>query len=87
MNCTWQDPPDKNCTNEAKHPWRTQDGRELWAHLCTIHHNELTAGVASPDVRMMLRCWVRAGGGPKVMTARTVGLMTTKELERHGTTD
>lgn len=71
--CTWQDPPDKQCERLAAIDHVSKDG-ETWARLCKEHDKELTDSQADPiNVPLMLRCWVRAGGGHKIMAARLTG--------------
>jgi hypothetical protein len=70
MQCTWVEPKTGRCHNLATLPQIAKDG-ERWANLCNAHDAELSLSVDSLDVRMMLSSWVRAGGGPKKMAART----------------
>jgi hypothetical protein len=76
--CTWQDPPDRRCPNEATKPQVGTTG-EQWADLCEHHAVELDASIACVnaqdykpvrDIRNMMRCWVSAGGGAKKMAKR-----------------
>lgn len=70
IKCTWQDPPDKLCERLAAIDHTTQDG-EVWARLCKEHDKELVDSQSDPiNVPLMLRCWVRAGGGHQKMAAR-----------------
>lgn len=68
FNCTWQDPPDKRCENLGMHEEVDKDGK-IWANLCQEHHQELEYAIDKDpfDIPLMLRCWVRAGGGAKKM--------------------
>ena len=35
----------------------------IWADLCTTHNNEFERAMAGPDVKVILRSWVKAQGG------------------------
>jgi hypothetical protein len=65
--CTW-----KECTERAAHEQRGNDGT-VWANLCAQHHAELGAAIGSTDVRVLLRAWVRAGGGADATARRLDG--------------
>ena len=71
IRCTWQDPPDKDCTAEAMHPQVAKDG-EVWANLCDAHDKELNDVITTEpfSAKRMLRNWVRAAGGSMRMTKR-----------------
>ena len=64
MKCTWT-----NCTNEASVPQLSKDGTQ-WANLCPEHNNELDESMTNPDVRIMLRCYIQAQGGPSKAAER-----------------
>ena len=63
MTCTWV-----GCTRIAKFPQTTKDG-EVWANLCAEHAKELESGLTA-TAPIILRNWVRAGGGAEKMAAR-----------------
>jgi hypothetical protein len=79
IRCTWFDPPDQRCAQEAQHP-QIGDGGKMWANLCPEHHaemerasNEFLDSNGKTDkkrIGWMLRCWVRASGGAKKMVKR-----------------
>lgn len=70
IQCTWQDPPERRCERLAAIDHIEQDG-EVWARLCKEHDKELVDSQSDPiNVPLMLRCWVRAGGGHQKMAAR-----------------
>lgn len=70
--CTWQDPPDKRCPLEGNHDHKDNMG-VVWASLCDQHQAEFNDAydeTKPADVPLMLRCYVRAGGGAKKMAGR-----------------
>lgn len=76
--CTWVDPStplgiERRCDQPAHWQQPSQDG-EVWADLCDKHADELNDSIeshnAEPDVKLILRNWVRAGGGAKKMAGR-----------------
>jgi hypothetical protein len=69
--CTWVD-----CPEVAAHPQIGQDGKE-WANLCDVHAKELDDSLLDP--KAVLRCWVRASGGPKVMAEKMMASPEGKE--------
>lgn len=75
--CTWCDPvkggEQNRCPKMAQYKQISKDGIQ-WAHLCEEHADELHDAMEQPelDVKLMLRNWVRAGGGSKVMSERMV---------------
>ena len=75
--CTWVD-----CENIGRNPQCGSDGSE-WANLCDEHAKELDSNLM--DSRGVLRCWIRAQGGPRAMTDKImsgpVGKSTVKLAE------
>lgn len=69
--CTWQDPPDKRCTNAGDYDHKDSLG-VVWASLCFDHNQQLEKDTDpnNLDVRACLRSWVRACGGAKKMAER-----------------
>ncbi len=77
IHCTWADPPDnKRCSAIAVHPHHSKDG-SVWSQLCDHHHEELEKSMdAEPmNIPLMLRNWVRASGGSRVMAKKHKGLL------------
>ena len=68
MRCTWVDGRIR-CPLPAMSPQKAKDG-EVWANLCSAHNKELDASIGKLDASVILRNWVRGGGGAKKMAAR-----------------
>ena len=66
MECTWKD-----CTKTAEYPQIAKDG-EQWANLCKEHHKKLENSIGA-EPKEMLSCWIKAMGGAKMATIRTLG--------------
>lgn len=62
--CTWLD-----CSEIAEH-LQLDNNEKQWANLCANHHKELNDAIESEDSKTLLRCWVRAKGGAKVIVKR-----------------
>jgi hypothetical protein len=72
MQCTWVDPPERQCADEGTHEELDNVGQP-WAHLCDKHHGMIHSAIATAkaktDVRI-LKYWVRAQGA--LLRARRV---------------
>lgn len=63
--CTWVD-----CNEVAEHP-QIENSGAVWANLCPLHNKELEDNLL--DAKGILRCWIKASGGVKILAAGMVG--------------
>lgn len=63
--CTWVD-----CDEVAEHP-QIGDSGNMWANLCSTHNKELEDNLL--DAKGILRCWIKASGGAKILAYGMVG--------------
>ncbi len=59
-----------DCSEVAEFPQTGQDGKQ-WANLCPAHTKEMDDSLLDP--KAVLRCWVRASGGPRAMADKMMG--------------
>jgi hypothetical protein len=68
--CTWQD-----CGAAATHAQVGSDGRQ-WANLCSPHHEQLRAAIATGDMPDRIAgAWVLAQGGIEAATKNTAAVL------------